>query len=451
MYPAKEVIVISDLHLAAERGKGLFQADEQLAEFLNWIHENLRRCCLVLNGDIFDFLVNKQKVTVIDLDDAASAATAIVRNHREIFEALSLLVSSEQHELIILGGNHDPELSLPTVQREIERHLNPSSSRPSVRWLTNGEGMLFQIGEVKVLIEHGDQYDAWNWIDHEALRRVICLASRNISFTNVYTSPPGSQLVINRLNPLRARLPWLATLQPLNAAILPLVLEVILPALSTEDRSTFLRAAREFCNYNLRSLAYEALRKLKSETEYWAEDDGERQVFIEWLDQYERDEDTWGVVGDTVHGLTRMLARLRYLVTTKSLRRISSEDNFYNIDVPDNSIGAVRRLFEKGTNLIVHGHTHSAKSYLVEKGLYMNSGTWAQLTRLPNSAAGEQVWMEFLADLKDGRADSFGCPTYVHISEREGKTSAALFEWQKPHPVRRSAWSFASNCWQSGE
>jgi len=452
MFPAKEIVVISDLHLAAERGKGLFQADRELADFLKWVHEHISPCLLILNGDVFDFLVDKQQETAIDLDDASTQATDIAGNHKEVFEALSLLANSKNHELIILGGNHDPELSLPTVQKEIERHLNLTCAHSGVRWMTNGEAALFHVGEAKVLIEHGDQYDAWNWIDHEALRRVVCLASRNVAYHGTYRLPPGSQMVINRFNRLREQFPWLATLQPLSPAMLPLALEVILPTVAKTERKALLGAAREFSKYNLRSLVDTALRKLKPETEYWAEDDKERQILIEWLDQYERDEDTWGGIVDwTVEHVSRVLSRLRSVMATGLLRRVSSRDNFYSLDKQDDSVAPVARLMERGIDLVAHGHTHSAKSYLVGQGLYLNSGTWGQLTRLPDSQAPENAWSDFLTGLKEGHADSFLYPTFIRISEEKGKTTATLFKWQYDRPEPQATWYFANGRWQKEE
>src|SRR5438045_1354393 len=147
MWSAEEIIVISDLHLAAERGRGLSQADEQLAKFLRWIRTRFSHCHLLLNGDVFDFLVGKQQEAAINLDDAATEAASIVDNHKEVFEALSLIANSEEHELTILGGNHDPETALPTVQEKIEQSLKPSDSHSPklpcshfpIHWLTNGE------------------------------------------------------------------------------------------------------------------------------------------------------------------------------------------------------------------------------------------------------------------------------------------------------------------------
>jgi metallophosphoesterase superfamily enzyme len=57
MWSSEEVFVLSDLHLAAENGEGLFQADADLASCLNWIRSETSGSTVVLAGDVLDYLV----------------------------------------------------------------------------------------------------------------------------------------------------------------------------------------------------------------------------------------------------------------------------------------------------------------------------------------------------------------------------------------------------------
>ena len=449
MWSTDEMVVISDLHLAAEYGRGLFQADAQLAEFLRWVHKSFRRCHLLLNGDAFDFLAGKRQEPDINLDAAASQAAVIVEKHKEVFDALSLIANSKEHELIIIGGNHDPELAFPTVQRQIEERLKSSCLHPPTHWMVNGEAALFQVGGAKVLIEHGDQYDSWNWIDHEALRRIVCLASRNVSYQEVYTSPPGSHLVINRFNHIGEQFPWLQTLQPLSASILPLALEVILPSLPPAERSRILDSVKEFRKFTKRSVVDVAVRNLNPKAEYWADDDEELQLLDEWLATYEREEDSWSIIKDIKAAAARAARRLRNVAARRLLKRVSRGDTFFKTDKKDGQHAAVERLIDKGTNLVIHGHTHSAKAYKVGHGLYINTGTWGQLMRLPNSKAGEKEWTSFIETLRAGRVLNLARLTFARVSKREAGTHAALFEWVDGHPEQRSGWLFANGRWES--
>jgi len=447
MLLAEDVLIISDLHMAAERDRGLFQADKQLAEFLQWVHESTRNCHVLLNGDVLDFLVDKKEAS-IDLDDAADQAIAIAEKHQEVFKALQLIANSNEHELFILGGNHDPELALPSVQRKIETVLVPNCNHSPVRWFTNGEAALLQVGVANVLVEHGDQYDSWNWIDHEALRRIVCLASRNIKYQGVYSAPPGSQLVINRFNPIRDKFHWLNTLQPFNPSILPLALEVVLPSLSSTERDQIISAAREFRDFSQRSLTDTILSGFDSDSVYWANEDDERQLFSEWLSQYETEENVWGVASDLKAALARAIARLRTLTARATLKHISRRDSFFKLDDHDGQAKRVTKLVGKGANLVVHGHTHSAKAYTLASGLYLNTGTWGQLTKLPESTASPEVWASFVESLRLNRAASFLRATFARIRKQEKGTTAELCEWADGHAKPQSVWCFENQQWR---
>ncbi len=456
MWSAGEIVVISDLHLAAERGQGLFQADEQLAEFLRWVHGRLRHCHLLLNGDVFDFLVSKRGVEEISLDGAAAEAEAILNSHEEVFEALSLIANSEEHRLTILGGNHDPEAALPTVQQKVERSLNPPEpggskpvcSHPPLSWLTNGEGISFQFGGAKVLVEHGDQYDSWNWIKHENLRRVICLASRGIPYDKIYAPPPGSQLVLNRFNRIRHQFPWLETLQPFSAVVLPLALEVILPAVSEDERSALLKAVKEVNRLAVRSAVEGALLALDSRRKFWADGDEERQLFNEWVARYEREEDVWGVVDGLKERLARAAARLRSHAVKLRLKSVSGRNTFFDFGAEDENSAAAAALLENGADLVVHGHTHAAKAFPIGRGLYLNAGTWGRLSRLPDADAGEDEWYTYIEGLRAGRAETFQRLTFVRISGPPEGTTAALCEWVGGGARELSTWRFEGGKWE---
>lgn len=450
MWFPEEVIVVSDLHLAAERDRGFFKADEQLAEFFNWIRENSRRCHLFLNGDVFDFLVHGKDTGVLDIKQAATDAEAIIENHADVIRALKAIANSPEHKLTIISGNHDPELTLPSVQRVIEQHLNSSCSHCPVRWLTNGEGALLEIGNAKVLIEHGDQYDTWNWIDHEKLRRVVCLASRNVDYANEYQPPPGSVLVLKRFNRIREQFPWLQTLQPLSGAFLPLALEVILPNVEREERSELLAAVEEFRSYGSRALSDDLQKILKPNRDYWDDRNEDARVLSQWLADYDNREDVWAA--QMKKGWARRtVAYLRRKTSQALLSRLSKRTTYFDVTAHDENYEVAGTLLSKGTDLVIHGHTHAAKAYQVNKGLYFNSGTWVELSELPDYKWSDRKWTTYLEDLEKGMTDTFKRPTFIHILHRKGNVSAGLFEWENKTPVPRSTWSFQNHEWGKGD
>lgn len=136
----------------------------------------------------------------------------------------------------------------------------------------------------------------------------------------------------------------------------------------------------------------------------------------------------------------------------KKLRRIAKTNTFFNVEETDAATyDNLAFLFRKGADLIVHGHTHSAKANLIgvrtkdgrKDGLYLNSGTWARLMVLPAHDAGDEIWSRFVDDLKRGDAASFERHTFVRVRFDGRKTMASLFEWKDGGPVSLAAYRFA--------
>jgi UDP-2,3-diacylglucosamine pyrophosphatase LpxH len=444
----EDVIVISDVHLSVDRG-GWFRADALLTHFLRWVLEEATGCHLFFNGDIFDFLASNSQPG-INPAEAEQQVTAIAKSHPEVFGALSSIMNSKQHDVTILGGNHDPELALHNVQTRLEQELKISSSQLHVRWLTNGEGALFNVGDANVLIEHGDQYDPWNWIDHEALRRTICLASRNISYADIYNSPPGSRLVVNRLSHLRKDFNWIETLQPLTPSLLPLMLEVILPAVDSKTRNQLLNAVREFKDFGKRSLIEKTLTLLNSRARYWDYAGEEKQVLVEWLAQYNDQGKTWSIAADVADALSRAAKRLRTVYSDTKLRKAARLSSFFQIEAEDEQLPRVTELLNYGSDLVLHGHTHAAKAYAMDRGLYINTGTWTRLTTLPDSNASDDEWTAFLNKLKANKANYFDRPTFARIRTISDTTTASLCEWTSGGPKVLASWDYRNKRWEKG-
>ena len=61
MWLEREVIIASDLHLAAERKQGLFRADTELQQFFSWVLKEVPDSTIILAGDVFDYLIAEEK------------------------------------------------------------------------------------------------------------------------------------------------------------------------------------------------------------------------------------------------------------------------------------------------------------------------------------------------------------------------------------------------------
>ncbi len=192
------VVVLSDLHMGAGREPqtGRFSRledffhDRELASFVDHLcaepDRSGRSVRLVLNGDVFDF------ITVADVPDDPSVAGAgvrltsaerkfglpptasatvwkldrIVEGHPEVFAAMGRLLAAG-HELVVLAGNHDPELFFGPVQERVVVHLADAAGEPvhalrdRVRfspWFWYEPGRLY--------VEHGHQFDPSNVLNH---------------------------------------------------------------------------------------------------------------------------------------------------------------------------------------------------------------------------------------------------------------------------------------------
>lgn len=138
----------------------------------------------------------------------------------DVFAALRRF-SARGHTLTILLGNHDIELCYPRVRQAL-KHLLGVPSHVGLRFIYDGEA--YAVGDA--LIEHGNRYDGWNAIDYDALRRVCSLKSRGqaIPPSLRFPAPAGSQLVAEVMNPVKRSHPFIDLLKPENTAALPLLL-----------------------------------------------------------------------------------------------------------------------------------------------------------------------------------------------------------------------------------
>jgi UDP-2,3-diacylglucosamine pyrophosphatase LpxH len=434
MWRASDIFVVSDLHLAPERNQGLFRADIELSSFFNWILEEALESTVVLNGDIVDFLViepNASTKNVFDLPLIKRRASSILDHHPEVFDALSKLALSSRHHLILISGNHDPELIFPEVQQVFESKLCGSDARPAIRWMVNGEAAQVCIGEIRAVIEHGDIYDDWNRIDRDALRRALNLATRGLAPYHNYSPPPGSHLVVEYITPLREKFPWLDILKPEREAVIP-ILFAFLPA---KEQYKLRGMLRPWLASFSRSIVTDIRRTLHPAGVFRTArvNDSPREPFIDWLNSIEKTSERASQKGD---GINKLIPKLR---------KVSVEDNFFTIEEQDSVNQDVAFLLEQGINLVVHGHTHSAKAYKLGKGLYLNDGTWARLMRLPTSNATDEEWRDFLERLSQGKDEGFVRPTFTRITHNrsDGTTEAALMQWSANNPRSLARWRFA--------
>ncbi len=155
-----------------------------------------------------------------DDDVAAGLLQTVVSRSPEVFAALRRFVA-RGHTLTILLGNHDIELAYPRVRQALRKLLGVPASA-GLRFIYDGEA--YSVGDA--LIEHGNRYDGWNAIDYDALRRVCSLMSRGQAIPEKLRlhPPAGSQLVAEVMNPIKQSYPFIDLLKPESTAAIPLLL-----------------------------------------------------------------------------------------------------------------------------------------------------------------------------------------------------------------------------------
>lgn len=423
MWHVEDLFVLSDLHLAAERNVGSFQADIELADCLRWILNEPRESLVILAGDMLDFLCSGDVQTFTDFDRRGEQTQEIIEHHSEVFDALARLANSPKHRLVIMGGDNDPELIFPVVREVIERHLGIDFFGSKIRWLVHGEALRLRVGNSSVLIEHGNTLDPWNRIDHVNLQLAYALASRNFHEVGEYEPPLGGRLTLEVMNELRVEHPWVDCLKPATEVVLPLLWHF---ASTKQQRNSIFNRADEYL-----SMKAAAHNKKNSNNparlylgEKEAEDTPRTRAFKGWVD---------AVYEERQHpsSSTEMNGQL-----IEKLSAVSAQGSLFDVERPDGSGKYLQPTFVNGTDLVIHGHTHAAKSYTVGRGLYLNTGTWSQLLRLPQCDQNINVWQDFLRLLRTNDVRSFRRPTFVRVQQLPARqlTTAELLEWQQSGP-----------------
>lgn len=443
--PGRELFVISDIHLGGiaakpgsndERGFRLCTQAAALARFIGLVAA--RRADepieLVINGDFVDFLAQpdlrdghpRWRAFIADPDDALSELQRIAHEHPQVFDSLADVIRAGHHVTLMLG-NHDVELSFPLLRQWLHQRLADAGEQ-RLRFIHDGEA--YTVGTL--LIEHGNRYDGFNVTDHDGLRRHRSLQSRRQALDSVrgFEVPPGSLLVAELMNPLKEqRYAFVDLLKPEVAAVIPLLL-VLAPGLVAKAS----RVAALKWHASRRSPGKPAQPRQDGDanaaTDATAEQRGvdplgalldevlgpeDRRLFMQALaERGPRD-------GDASAADRPMSVKAAHLALRR-LQRDRSFDRGHEGDAP--YLEAAQALSRQGFDCIAFGHTHLAKQVPLGAGAcYLNSGTWADLIRLPEDCTDADTAVAYpaienlLARLKANDLEGLieTMPTYLHV------------------------------------
>jgi UDP-2,3-diacylglucosamine pyrophosphatase LpxH len=385
---------ISDLHLGGAPGEGDapgFQmcpaaGQRQIAAFIRWAgaqRQDGQRVHLVLAGDIVDFLAEKEFQPFTASDTAAETKLReILKRTQEVFDALAEFVR-DGGQLTLMLGNHDLELCFPRTRRLLLEHLGPGR----VEFLYDNQAFTFG----PVLIEHGNRYDAWNAVPHDLLRHARSNLSRGEPAH--FRTLPGSEVVYQIVNELKAHYSFVDLLKPEDSGLLPL--------LALLDGRVW-QHARDFVLQSWRAsrVRYDQAQQPRDEN-YISAPPGEDERLIRSADEIATggNPDEVGLQVGEPPFIERWAqadekARQRRLgMLFKVLRDwVKTHDLAFAVEHEDKKyLKAATRSVEAGFQVVVYGHTHLVKRVELKvkvkgeekTGVYLNTGTWADLMRLP--------------------------------------------------------------------
>jgi UDP-2,3-diacylglucosamine pyrophosphatase LpxH len=384
----KKYVVISDLHFGDRGPLEDFVYEEEFINFLDYLAGNSQGknqgVELVINGDFIEFL-QVPPLGGRDLNSGISKIKTVLSKHKKAFKKLGAFIAAG-NQVRIIQGNHDIELNFPEVRElmadaiagkdhELKKGL---IFHPTLSYMPPG-----------VYIEHGNQYDSRNWVDHDHLIRDEVTKSLNL--------PWGSRFVIEIFNEVEARYGFIDNIKPLLAgAFIVLIL----------DRNFFLDRVPRFLGLEVEdffSLLKNILRRDARSVE--------RQVQKAKLDQESVKfiKDLAMVSGGLEHiqatpsqekrFLKEFWEQTRLKILQHTLPLIESTDRLWEVLRGDPNVETARNLMaSKDVKWVVFGHTHGAKKVKTGNGTYLNTGTWTDLMRLPPSDEAQtlEAWLDSL-------------------------------------------------------
>lgn len=469
----RRVYVISDLHLggraasATDRGFQMMTHPEVLAAFVRRLaHERRGPIELVIAGDFVDFLAEEAEPagtwTPLVAEQAHAVrvfrtmATEPGRGLQAVLAALGELLAAG-HQLTLLLGNHDIELSYPAVRRELARAVG---ARPGHGFQFIFDGEAYQVGNA--LIEHGNRYDPFNVVDHDKLRRRRSLQSRGQEGlrSDGFTAPAGSRLVAEVMNPIKSRYAFVDLLKPETTTVLPILLALepalawqirkLLPTMASAATHTTLPGkpdiplrlsdaaanaagvlfAPDFAAGSADPLAVslgEAFGSLDEARGFLATllgTEGEAALAIAIAPASAAGRGAGSELGYPMPAGGRadpIESRLPAL--HRALRTLQNDDSFrLDKETTPAYLNAARKLCERGNlRYVIFGHSHLAREVDLGNGCkYLNTGTWANLLRIPPAVVSEgpqarAALAAWVADLRANRLDIWFRPTYARL------------------------------------
>ena len=437
----RKVFIFSDWHLGGDPddltqgrvGAQICRSADQITGFIDWVGAEASTFSgtteIVINGDMVDFLapdsVEPATEWIADQSAAIRRLDRIVQGSsrttgRGPFEAIQDFLCRPSTELTISLGNHDVELSLPLVRQRLARLFG---NNPRFRMCCDGEAIV----RGRLLIEHGNRYDAWNALNYNGLREECSHLTRGFEVSEsdresrFFKPPAGTLMVIYGINTVLAEVPFINLLKPETEAALPLLIAIepnlggvlnnllsLAPVIPRRYGARLQEAAVPANRDNLSAApggAIDSLEKalrplLGQETDLFlapAEHPlaapGGAMEPLAWIKARSAQ------IAATIRGRLDFVGWLqdareeaRWRLLESAFKRVLADHSAQLNKEASNYLNAATAMLKTGKfDVIVFGHTHLQKHVQVPRdvaaGCYINTGTWADTMKLPPAVA----------------------------------------------------------------
>lgn len=414
--------VVSDLHLGGNEGFQIFASTPELVWLIEQVRNDERPGLhgLLINGDFIDFLA-EQPCMYFDPQGAVGKIDRVWHHFSPIFEGLKQLLATPTCRLIINLGNHDLELALPWVRAHLIERLceGVEAAHSRLFLITDGTGVRCSVGGARVICLHGNELDSWNVTDFEMLRRIGRDCQLGI-LPESWVPNAGSQLVIEVMNEIKSKYPFIDLLKPETEAVLP-ILAALNPGLHRkllELTGVAGRRAKDIIRMRMGFLDTGSDGAV-SETPYGAPtlpptslEHPSSAVLVEDVElAWSRGVDPISLIrGKQNHQLgfwsatfDYMSGRPRHEVLREALEHLDSDRSFdpYEQDTCYRSVDA---MVGTDIDLVVTGHTHLERSLPRVNGMgwYFNTGTWARLIQIDAEVRANPTMFEKMYRILEG-------------------------------------------------
>ncbi len=444
-----QLYAISDIHLGGKKTNDhnfqIFKYGDRLTKFIRRVTDEVpeRNIALVLNGDIFDSLaedcvhgyVASNEKMAIDLMRRIETDPSFVN----VWEALRRLVQTPNRTLVLVIGNHDIELALSAVQTHLINSLcgNTQISRAGLIFSTAGNGYTCMVGNARVFCTHGNELDAFNWVDYNRLGQLgnAMNAGRSID-PKEWQPNAGTKLVVDVMNTVKQRYPFVDVLKPEKNAIASVLMALDRETFSKVNLRSVLpivgktfqgnRVVSKLLSGDVSSLGEDDvssvflndvlgrhLRKgLRRNNDLQTDEallrDAENYMLDSDQVDTDRDEDheTLGTAWGIVQGLIGRIEKSEAL-RLALLDWIEEQDDFH-IDSEDATYKGMLERIGSAIDFTITGHTHMPKKIRMSAHQwYFNTGTWIRTLRFTRACLDdkEHFEKEVWAKLKNAQLD----------------------------------------------